>query len=366
MRNLKVVHFILLFVFILFFSISAFSKSNIVVLNFYNKYKALTDQEVDFIEEYVRGFAVNNLSKEEYMIYTNENLLQMLEANAVKLCESEGDCEVETMRLIQAKYGITGNVVKMGDNINIVLKIYDSSTGSLLGSSIATGIDANAIQKVLEGTTKKLFSYVSPKSEQPTNENKSELPSAESKSDLSADIIPEGFGQVLIHSTPDKAEILTIDGKLIGKTPFKFNKKPGDYQFIVMKKGFHEEKVNITVEDSVISVEHLKLIPAHKKIQPERDRISDKKNQSKVVIRTYPPDAAVYTLNDKMIGVTPLKFLWKPGKDVFIIKKQGFNPERLKVFLDPNKINKFEIPLVNKNIPSNLRRKPGKPPKLRR
>ena len=102
------------------------------------------DEDLLSLSDQVRYAAIHLLPKNKYSIYTRENLTQILSDNEVECVE--GQCEVETGRNIGADYIISGNVLRRGSELKLVLKFHDTSSAKLM-----------AIEQVTSGSTRGLI-----------------------------------------------------------------------------------------------------------------------------------------------------------------------------------------------------------------
>ncbi len=79
-----------------------------------------------------RGAAVDVLSKEQYLIMTRENMLQVLTDMGKDASCMEGACEVDIGRNIGADLIITGDILQMDGIYVLTLKLYETQSGALL------------------------------------------------------------------------------------------------------------------------------------------------------------------------------------------------------------------------------------------
>ena len=84
------------------------------------------------LSDQARSAAVDTLSKEEYLIMTRENMMQVLSDMGKDASCIEGSCEVELGRNIGADLIITGDILKIDASYVLTLKLYETKTGGLL------------------------------------------------------------------------------------------------------------------------------------------------------------------------------------------------------------------------------------------
>ena len=73
--------------------------------------------------------------KDEHLIMTRENMLEILFDMGKDASCMEGQCEVEVGRNVGADLIVTGDILKMGSMYVLTLKLYDTTSGALLNSS---------------------------------------------------------------------------------------------------------------------------------------------------------------------------------------------------------------------------------------
>ena len=81
-----------------------------------------------------RTAAVEILSKDEYLIMTRENMLEILSDMGKDASCMEGQCEVEVGRNVGADFIVTGDILKIEGTYVLTLKLYDTTSGGLLNS----------------------------------------------------------------------------------------------------------------------------------------------------------------------------------------------------------------------------------------
>ncbi|MFH1727091.1 MAG: PEGA domain-containing protein [Pseudomonadota bacterium] len=241
----------------LFIAITSYAntKNNVAVLRFHNEEKVMRNQEVMFIEESIRSMAAKKLYKKDYQIYTNDNLLEMLAANDIQMCIAEGDCEVETMRIIQAQYGITGNILKFGDKINVVMKVYNSLTGNLLGSEIIFGNDLNEIYDKIKPATSNLINYII--FDKNTDDSNDQVISKETEMPY----VSNDNTKISIITNPTDAKVFSSDRKRIGNTPLKnYPWKSGNDYFLISKDNYKVYPLKVNLKPNKLNTFNVNLV----------------------------------------------------------------------------------------------------------
>jgi len=119
----------------------------------------ITSAEVKFLSDEVRRIT-SLLPKDRYLIMTKENIELMLPPD-VKLEDCQGSCEVETGRLLQADFLITGELIKFGSSLRVSLKAHDTHSGTYIKGSTAKGRDVEELEEPIHSATLGLMLEIS-------------------------------------------------------------------------------------------------------------------------------------------------------------------------------------------------------------
>jgi hypothetical protein len=110
------------------------------------------------LSDQARSAAVEAVRPHGIAVMTRENTAVMLrdQGRAPGAC-TEGDCEVETARLIGAHLVVTGEVSRVGSAQFLQLKLFDAEAGTLLASKQADATDDLALVKAAKPAAAALF-----------------------------------------------------------------------------------------------------------------------------------------------------------------------------------------------------------------
>ena len=109
------------------------------------------------LSDSARLAAREQLPKSEYRLMTRENMVQILRDNELDPSCVEGECEVETGRNIGADVIIAGDVLRVEGQYQMVLKLYETETGNLLGGKEITALTlVDFINQIKPATTSML------------------------------------------------------------------------------------------------------------------------------------------------------------------------------------------------------------------
>lgn len=146
---------------------------------------------------------------------------------------------------------------------------------------------------------------------------------ANKQESLNINLIPEET-EVIITSSPQDANI-TINNKMIGKTPFQFNLKTGEYVLELSKDGYEDMSTTLDV-----SGKEVREFYTLKKEIPIFNFYSD-------------PMEAEVIYNNKIIGITPFQYNdLKNGSYNFIFQKTGYRQTLKHILIqqgEPNEIS---------------------------
>ena len=122
----------------------------IAVLEFGND-GTLDESVMVYLADEVREQALKLLDRDEWEVMTRENTLVLLESNAADLASCEGECEVETGRLLGAHLVVGGELVLLGSAYRVRIKAFDTTTGALLSSeSVESDSPDGLIEEIRE------------------------------------------------------------------------------------------------------------------------------------------------------------------------------------------------------------------------
>jgi len=143
-------------------------------------------------------------------------------------------------------------------------------------------------------------------------------------------------GLVLIHSVPSGADI-ALDGANIGKTPFFSHNFPmGESRLQISKLGYIPKSLNLNVEDRTPLKVNAILTPDSAELFVESS-----------------PTGAVVTMDDAIIGTTPLKLTGaKTGKHAIEVALKGYSSVQYEISLQAGEKQKISSTL--KSLPGKL------------
>jgi hypothetical protein len=109
------------------------------------------------LSDQARSAAVEAVRPHGIAVMTRENTAVMLKDQGKAAACMEGECEVETARLIGAHLVVTGEVSRVGSAQFLQMKLFDAEAGTLLASKQADAADDLALVKAAKPAAAALF-----------------------------------------------------------------------------------------------------------------------------------------------------------------------------------------------------------------
>ena len=143
--------------FIAFFSVASFASTHVAVLETISEKDIIGRSEKVFLTDKLREMAKTVLPDYMgYVIMTRENINAMLPpGKSVEECE--GSCLVETGKNIAADFVAQARVGKFEKQLTLVVEIYETSGGNLIGSFTTRKPNAEGLLEEIENKADSLF-----------------------------------------------------------------------------------------------------------------------------------------------------------------------------------------------------------------
>jgi hypothetical protein len=166
-------------------------------------------------------------------LLTRENITEVLAAQGKTLAECEGECEVETGRLLGADLVVSGRITSVGSRLKLTLRLHETRTGTLTGTAQASG-----------GQQEELDDGVVPAVAQLIRDRADDQPSEGAFVARSASAALPDVGVVVSFASTPAGSIVHADGKLVcSATPCARTLTRGPHVAVFEKEEHRSETV---------------------------------------------------------------------------------------------------------------------------
>lgn len=279
-----------------------------------------------------REGALDMLPPSKFKLMTRETTRAILSDNRIDISCVEGKCEAETLRNILADYGITGSVNEIAGQYELVMRLFESKSASLLASETHRYSSIPDMLDDAKHTAKVLVANI-PGAGLGSGVTLSNVIVRNTEVYKGEDIVNKETGKsgfLYITSTPEGANIY-INGKSYGTAPVQRSMPEGQYVVLAdMGQIYHQAtSEKITVSDGQTIQVPLVLKPSF----------------GSVTIESQPSGAKVLLSGDN-VGVTPLTIKQQPSGiyNIQISKDLYFTHEE-RIIVEDEKALKISIPL---------------------
>ena len=161
LRFREVFQLLLTVVFLSFGSLSLAQnpRERLAVLDLGNPAR-LHAQEVGYLSDLIRDAAREQLSIDQFVIMTRENIVDLLGDRALSDCL--GDCAVQTGRNLGAKYVVSGEVIRFGESLRLSVSLHETYSGNLLESEQARANEVEGLELPVRDMGRQLFQGLHP------------------------------------------------------------------------------------------------------------------------------------------------------------------------------------------------------------
>ncbi len=108
-----------------------------------------------YLTDRVRAAALA-LPRDQFFVMTRENILDQLPPGT-DLAECQGDCEVETGRNVGADFVASGELLRLGGEVRVSLKLHETEGGALLATDKASAARIEGLEQPLEQAAQRMF-----------------------------------------------------------------------------------------------------------------------------------------------------------------------------------------------------------------
>lgn len=202
----------------------------------------VTAAEISYITDRVRA-GLLSLPSSQFVVLTRENILALLPPGT-NLADCEGDCEVDTGRNIGADLVITGDVLRFGAGLRVVLRVHDVATARLIQTHTASGATVEGLEGPVGETARTLAGRLPAGPVRVTTSPRTRPPPAAPNR-----FIPDDTGFLVITSRPTGARV-SIDGVPVGVTPQQHELTRGDHRVEVSHPLHHPIRRTVRISQA--------------------------------------------------------------------------------------------------------------------
>ncbi len=136
------------------------SNQRIAVLNLLNQAQ-LKPQEIEYLTNLIRqSFAEK--ADQRFLLMTQENITLLLPPDK-KMEDCLQECEVETGRVLGAKYIITGAILIFSETYRLNIKVHNTENGALVTSKVLKGKNLEELENSIQQASFELFEKIDEK-----------------------------------------------------------------------------------------------------------------------------------------------------------------------------------------------------------
>ena len=204
-------------------------------------------------------------------VMTQANILEIVRQQGKTLEQCEGQCAVETGRLLGADFIVVGRITRPGKKMRLSTQLYDSQTGRLLSGE---DLDAPDEDELLERSVESAARLFAPLASRVSRAgNRAPAPSVEPRRDEQGAQPDFGSGEevvvVKIDSEPSGA-VVSLDGTLLCQaTPCSRALALGAHEFDFQKEGYDGDTQRLQVKQGIVINGSLKRVVASLVVQSE-------------------------------------------------------------------------------------------------
>ena len=163
----------------------------------------------------------------ELFVMTQANIETLVRAQGKSLEQCEGQCAVDTGKLIGADLVIGGRISSIGRTYAISMQMYDTASGELTGGEDVSARTEDELLNALEGAAAKLVSSLG-----------TAAPPEQAKAPEQATAAAgPAKGMLKVVSAPSGAKV-SIDGDAVGATPLTLKREVGTYVVSIEIAGY--------------------------------------------------------------------------------------------------------------------------------
>ena len=120
----------------------------------------ISKSELNYLTNEIR-LVISYLPKDQFLVMTKESMLTLLEPGKT-LEDCVGQCEVETGRLLNADWIITGEILRFGSSLRVSLRLHDTQKGQFIKGVSLKGTTIESLETPLHIAALRLMYEIDP------------------------------------------------------------------------------------------------------------------------------------------------------------------------------------------------------------
>jgi formylglycine-generating enzyme required for sulfatase activity len=239
----------------------------------------------------------------QLFVMTQANIETMLRGAGKSIAECEGECAVDTARLIGADIVISGRISRVGSTMAISMQMYESASGQLLAGQ---DVKAKTEDGLLDAATDAAGKLLATLARKRSRETKTDIVAKEeSIAEQAPQFEAAGAEDVLVkvESEPSGA-VAMLDGKLLCQsTPCSKMVSEGRHEFSLQKEGYEDLSEQLEAKKGLVIQRRLARIAATITVVTEPPGLSvsidgTSAGKAPLAARDFPPGAHEVLIDD--------------------------------------------------------------------
>ena len=142
-------------------NVYASDTKRIAVLELKNRTQSGVSQtELAYLTSEIR-LIMSYLPKDQFLVMTKESMMMLIEPGKT-LEDCVGECEVETGRLINADWIITGEILRFGSSLRVSLRLHNTVNGQFVKGESIRGLTIESLENPLHLAALRFVYQISP------------------------------------------------------------------------------------------------------------------------------------------------------------------------------------------------------------
>jgi hypothetical protein len=290
----------------------------------------------------------------DLFVMTQANIEMLVQAAGKTLDQCEGQCAVETGKLIQADLIISGRISRVGKTFAISMQLYDTASGELISGESGKAKDEDELLEVAASKAASLLEKLGGNALGKAAQAQAPVAAAPAQRASGAPKTPSpaGDSRLKIVTIPPGSDVF-VDGELKGKAPLTLTVEPSSYHVRIEQNGYLPAVRNPDVTAGHVTLVTVELTPgkAPEAEAPVRAAASTRPTR----LRIHANVEADCTAGDLRIHVLPALFalMEVPSGPVHLVcSSPGYEEKATQMTVKPGKVHLVRLVLEAKGSPA--------------